>query len=135
MLRLRQARPRSRLPGFRQGDARRPAATRGAAIAFVPLDGRAGKTAGGTIETDGGYTLTTYDAGDGSMAGDFRVVITQATGREPEATPDGTKAPKAVPVLSAADRIPAIYSNHHRSPLKAKVEDRTNELNFDLKRK
>lgn len=108
----------------------------GGTIAFVPLKSQEGKTAGGEIDANGRFRLSTHSSGDGSMAGEFRVVITQAAHKEPEPSPDGTKAPKAGSILPAHDRIPPIYSDHHNSPLTATVEAKSlNELTFDLKRK
>lgn len=107
----------------------------GGSIAFVPLGNQAGKTAGGEIAADGTYKLTTYKQGDGSMAGEFRVVITQVVEREPEPSRDGEKPGIPVTVVAPADRIPAIYSDHQQSPLIATVENKSlNEINFNLKR-
>jgi hypothetical protein len=108
----------------------------GGSIAFVPAGSQQGKAAGGTIQKDGTYTLTTYADGDGSMAGDFRVVITQEVAVEPVATPDGTPAEQnpiiEVPVEA---RIPPVYSDYENSPLTAKVEAKSsNTIDFDLKR-
>jgi hypothetical protein len=104
----------------------------GGSIAFVPLENQPGKTAGGIIGEDGTYELTTHHAGDGSMAGDFRVVITQAAEVEPERTPDGKAAVKPR-VIPPAQRIPVIYADHYQSPLTAKVEAKdSNEINFEL---
>ncbi|MCI0459851.1 MAG: hypothetical protein L0Z62_23115 [Gemmataceae bacterium] len=106
----------------------------GGSIIFVPLGTQAGKQAGGNIETDGTYTLTTNSPGDGSLPGEFRVVIVQVTEKEPEATPDG-QAPAKGWSLPPAERIPLLYGDQDRSPLKATVEAKNpNELNFDLKR-
>jgi hypothetical protein len=107
----------------------------GGSIAFVPLTNQPGKAAGGEIAEDGTYRLTTYTQGDGSMIGEFRVVIHQVVEREPERTPDGKRAPRNVPAVPPADRIPAIYFDAQKSPLTAKVEPKDpNEINFDLKR-
>ena len=51
----------------------------GGAISFVPTSNQPGKAAGGEIKDDGTYELMTHKPGDGSMAGDFRVTITQVT--------------------------------------------------------
>jgi hypothetical protein len=107
----------------------------GGSIAFVPLGDQQGKTAGGEVLADGTYQLMTHQPGDGSMAGDFRVVITQVTQKEPERTPDGKAPPKGSLSLPEADRIPAIYADSQNSPLTAKVEAKSNEINFELKRK
>jgi hypothetical protein len=107
----------------------------GGGISFVPQTQQAGKTPGGIINPDGTYVLGTYSQDDGSMAGDFRVVIYQETAQEPKPTPDGAPPAAAAPAtVAAADRIPAIYSRDPDSPLTAKVEPKPNEINFDLKR-
>ena len=106
----------------------------GGSISFIPLEKQPGKAAGGEIAPDGTYKMTTHSPGDGSMVGEFRVVISQVTDREPEVTPDGQAAGKPIQVVAPADRIPPIYSDPNNSPLRAKVEARDNEINFDLKR-
>jgi hypothetical protein len=111
----------------------------GGSIAFIPKDNQEGKTAGGTINADGSYELQTYDTDgfDGSMAGEFRVLITQVVVDEPENTGDsdetGGGAREAVSVVEEADRVPQIYSDPVGSPLTAKVEAKDpNVINFDL---
>jgi hypothetical protein len=107
----------------------------GGAISFMPVGNQAGKAPGGEIDENGNYVLTTYKPGDGSMAGEFRVVILQVVEKEPEPTPDGRAPAPAPPPLPVADRIPAIYADPQRTPLTTKVEAKgANELNFDLKR-
>src|SRR5262245_50583435 len=93
----------------------------GGSIMFLPLGKQAGKQAGGTIDPDGTYTLTTNSPGDGSLPGEFRVVVVQVTEKEAERTPDG-KAPAKGWSLPPADRIPTVYGDQDRSPLKATVE-------------
>ena len=107
----------------------------GGSIALMPLANQEGKTAGGEIKEDGTYELMTYAPGDGSMAGDFRVVINQTTVKEPTPTPDGSAAPNStIFTVPKADQIPAIYGDIQNSPLTAKVEAKSqNELDFDLK--
>ena len=107
----------------------------GGAITFLPLTSQGEKIASGTIAEDGTYSLTTNRPGDGSRPGEFRVVITQTTEKEPTRTPDGTPAPARVWSVPPEDRIPEIYAEHRNSPLHAKVEaTKLNEINFDLKR-
>jgi hypothetical protein len=107
----------------------------GGAITFIPLTAQAGKAAGGEIAADGTYAMTTYKPGDGSMVGEFRVVIHQTGDREPEATPDGVKPKEPIPSLAPADRIPEVYSDAQHSPLKVKVEAKNpNEIDFKLDR-
>jgi hypothetical protein len=107
----------------------------GGGISFVPKTEQAGKTPGGIINPDGTYTLGTYAQDDGSMAGDFRVVIFQETVQESTPTPDGARPTAAsTATVGPADKIPAIYSSDRDSPLTAKVEPKPQEINFDLKR-
>lgn len=108
----------------------------GGSIAFVPLANQPGKTAGGEIKEDGSYEMTTHESGDGSMTGEFRVVIQQTIFREPKNVGDGAGAtPAATTTVAEGDRIPAVYSDAQNSPLKTTVEAKElNELNFDLQR-
>jgi hypothetical protein len=106
----------------------------GGSIAFMPTGGQSGKAAGGEIAEDGSYVLMTHKPGDGSMTGDFRVVITQVAEREPDATKDGEKPGKSVSVVGKEDLIPEVYGNPNNSPLTAKVEAKDNVIDFDLKR-
>lgn len=108
----------------------------GGSISFVPLEGQSGKAAGGTIERDGRYVMSTYGDGDGSMAGKFRVVIGQSVWDEPMNRGDG-QAGSSEPVrtIGEHDEIPAVYGDFQKSPLTVEVT-RSNppEVNFDLKR-
>lgn len=45
----------------------------GGAVRFEPEDG--GREAAGNIEPDGSFTLTTFQAGDGAVAGKHRVAV------------------------------------------------------------
>ena len=106
----------------------------GGVISLVPLSNQEGKAAGGEIDEEGNYKLTTYRPGDGSMAGEFRVVIMQVTEREPETTQDGQKTAQALQAVAPADRIPTVYSDPLSSPLRATVEAKSkNEIDFELK--
>lgn len=108
----------------------------GGAISFIPTTNQGGAAAGGEIQLDGSYQLTTYEPGDGSMVGDFKVIITQSVFKEPEATPDGTKPAKVGQAVVPEDkRIPVTYSNPRDTTLTAKVAAEPNVINFDLQRK
>ncbi|MGN6135531.1 MAG: hypothetical protein ACTHOU_13675 [Aureliella sp.] len=112
----------------------------GGAIAFVPIGDQRGKAAGGMIDQSGAYTLTTFEPGDGSMSGEFRVIINQTVFDEPETNVDSdagaSKEDGAVATVPKADRIPLIYSDPTNSPLTAKVEAKSlNEIDFALQRR
>jgi hypothetical protein len=107
----------------------------GGAITLFPTGGQVGAQSGGEIKEDGTYELTTYELGDGSIPGDFRVVITQVTVKEPTPVADGSAPiPADGPNVAPADQIPTIYGDYTNSPLTAKVEEKPQEINFDLKR-
>ena len=107
----------------------------GGAISLIPMTDQPGKTAAGIVKPDGSYVLGTYREADGSMAGQFRVVVFQETVKEAAPSADGT-APSsaATSTVAPADRIPLIYSSDRQSPLTATIEPQPNEINFDLKR-
>lgn len=109
----------------------------GGAITFMPVSDQAAKAASGTIDEEGNYELMTEKPGDGSMPGEFRVVINQTVEQEGEGGSDESKrVVKASMVVAEADRIPQIYGDAYESPLRATVEAKDlNEFNFDLKRR
>lgn len=105
----------------------------GGAISFVPLGNQPGKNAGGEVDANGNYVLMTHKDGDGSMTGEFRVVVFQSTDQEGENRGDGNASGQSKSLVAPADRIPAIYSDFANSPLRAKVEAKDmNEINFAL---
>jgi hypothetical protein len=107
----------------------------GGAISLIPTSNQPGKTAAGIIKPDGTYVLGTYTETDGSMAGDFKVIINQETVKEEQAAPDGSRpSAAAAATVPPADRIPLTYANDRQTPLTAKIEPKPNEINFDLKR-
>lgn len=99
----------------------------GGSIALVPLTNQEGKTAAGTIADDGTFALMTYKEGDGSMAGDFRVVIVQEVFQEGANTEDGQAPSAATTDVPVADRIPDKYADPTQSPLKLTVKPEPQE--------
>ncbi len=113
--------------------------TGGGAISLVPVVSQNGKNAGGIINADGTFVLTTYEDGDGAMPGSFRVIINQSTSQEPDYGGDsdatGKAAVKAVQTVTSADIIPTVYSDPVSSPVEVKIEARElNELTINLER-
>lgn len=106
----------------------------GGSISFMPVGSQPGKAGGGEIKEDGTYELMTHQQGDGSMTGEFRVVIYQSTEREPNTTKDGERGGRSISVVAEGDRIPTVYADPVRSPLTATVEARENTIDLDLKR-
>lgn len=117
----------------------------GGNIQFFPLEGE-GKPAGGAINEDGTYSLSTYGENDGASIGKHRVqimqneVLQEAEYTETAAPAEGgTEAEgaetliKEEVLIADEDRIPVAYSSAG-STLTATVEAGTNTINFDLKR-
>lgn len=110
----------------------------GGSIAFVPVGKVEGKTAGGEIRENGEFVMNTYSTGDGSIPGEFIVLITQEVTTDSRDTiPDGQEMPKGglrAQSVSDEDRVPAGYGDPKTSPLRATIETKSNELHFELKR-
>jgi hypothetical protein len=104
-------------------------------ITFHPA---AGRSALGTIASDGTYTLSTFSPGDGALLGKNRVTIeaTKITGpsapksldEEQHKGVDGASLPQVEWL------VPQVYSRPEKSPLEADVQPGDNTLNFDLPR-
>lgn len=62
----------------------------GANVSFHAADGSAGAV--GITDASGNYTLTTFSASDGAVAGDHKVTITKTDRPVVEATSDGSVA-------------------------------------------
>jgi len=92
-------------------------------ISFLPDDGW---PAIGEIQTDGSYSLSTFDKGDGAVLGHHRVAVSSSDG-DPTVMPGspGYKPPKEL--------VPKKYTAAESSGLEATVGPELRELNFDLK--
>ncbi|MCA9035297.1 MAG: hypothetical protein KDA91_09210 [Planctomycetaceae bacterium] len=110
----------------------------GGSISFVPLTSQSGKNAGGVINPDGTFQMTTYVDGDGAMAGTFRVMIMQTMVEEPVYTgdtdnPGAGNGVKPVETVSAKLQIPIIYADPVKSPATVTIEPvEMNELKIEL---
>lgn len=99
----------------------------GGSISLQPLSNQEGAAAGGTIDKEGNFVLKTYTDGDGSMPGDFRVLIYQHVFSEGAITKDGEPPSKATADVPVADRIPDSYKNPLESPLTLTVKPEPQE--------
>jgi hypothetical protein len=110
-------------------------------IMFYPEVGRA---AVGQIGSDGSYTLTTFQPGDGALVGPHRVVI-HATRVGPgslvapknieeelELSHKGANGGKILVAGKVEWLVPEKYSQLSTTDLKATVEDRPNTLDFAI---
>ncbi len=104
----------------------------GGTLTFHPVNVSAGAPnhmGQGTITPEGNYSVSTFQAGDGVMAGDYIVTIQSiqaSTAFDVFSKP--ANSPKGVP-------IPAVYSDPDHTPLKATVPDGSGpqQINFELK--
>jgi hypothetical protein len=104
-------------------------------VVFTPVSdsqSSAARIATGQIESDGSYTLTTFDTGDGAVLGQHIVTVeSRGTGEDIKklnVKPGGTIAYK-LPKTTIPDR----YNKPDRTPLKHTVEAGSNKINIDLK--
>jgi len=99
----------------------------------------AGRVANGTIE-NGTYSLTTATPNDGALPGEYKVIILSSDldvadlakqqgqgGLLHQGDAGHVKALKA-----AKNPLPQKYAQSDKTPEKAKVEARSNTINFDL---
>jgi hypothetical protein len=104
----------------------------GAVITFHSADPKDRSTpAHATADAEGRYTLHTYRPDDGAPAGDHIVTIywpaPRPKGAGKEASPDAGAG-----VMPTIDRLRGKYNTAGNSPLRATVEPRDNEINFNL---
>lgn len=100
-------------------------------ITFLPDHGR---PAIGTIQTDGSYRLTTFQAGDGVLPGHYRVTIESmrvSRGSQPKSLQDELRMGMG-DVSAMESLVPQIFSSPHSSTLTAEVKKGENTINFDL---
>lgn len=106
-------------------------------ISFSPDDPATGRAAGGEIK-DGSYKLTTANPDDGALPGSYKVTITSvdidstklkeiAKGGQFHHDKSFLEANK-----SAKQLVPSKYSLADTSKLTAKVEAKSNSIDFDL---
>lgn len=114
----------------------------GATVTFSPTGDQ--PPAFGRTDTDGTFTLTTYDSGDGAVAGSYKVRITKSEGGSGEAAgaqeghdPDNPEAFEAPKYPGEADSISSVlpeqYAKDDTTPLAAEVtEGGENKFEFEL---
>ncbi|NBV46767.1 MAG: hypothetical protein EBR86_14295 [Planctomycetia bacterium] len=107
-----------------------------ATVSFQPT-GTGGRAAVGVTDDAGQYSLTTFTAGDGAIAGDYGVAIVKmeeggAAGAGTANTdqyipPEGMKEPPPAKSL-----IPTRFNNPRESGLRASVGSGSDTFNFEL---
>ncbi len=85
-----------------------------------------------TADENGDYVLSTYRAGDGVPQGDQIVTIYWPMPRPKSLPKVASPDPEDDGQLSTVDRLKNVYSLVGKSPLRATVEPKDNEINFNL---
>jgi hypothetical protein len=104
----------------------------GASIEFVPMDGS--RSAIGTTDTDGYFTLTTFKQGDGARKGEYKVTVTKMSdnampnpsdkkGHEMQMAEIMKKAANFRQPPTGKPSLPSIYSDPTTTPLLQTVPD------------
>lgn len=102
----------------------RPYTQPGGSVLFFP-EGM-GKTATGTIASDGTFELSTYEIGDGAVVGKHRVAVMPPAPVTDEAT-------EGQAITTARSPIPKKYTSPEQSGLSFDVrQGRVNEFSIDL---
>jgi hypothetical protein len=103
----------------------------GAIVTFVPINETRGGGATGRTDANGDYQLTYVRGGQGTAAGEYKVVISKRI------MPDGTPVPENDPTppadSPAREMLPAYYSDPDQTELKANVQPGAGPIHFDLK--
>lgn len=104
-------------------------------VTFSPVasEGISGGTASmGLIETDGTYTMTTFDTGDGAIIGQHIVTVTVPAQDINEL--NQPKADGSIAYVLPKELIPKKYTDPRESPLRNTVAAGNNKIDIDLKK-
>lgn len=104
-------------------------------VKFYPKEG--GRPAVGSIQEDGTYELARKEPGDEVVLGDYKVTIEakKVTGAKSAATSlaDEISGDSGAPASASVKwLVPEQYSLLEKSDLTATVEDKDNQINFDI---
>ncbi|MGN6544923.1 MAG: hypothetical protein ACTHK7_07725 [Aureliella sp.] len=110
----------------------------GATVTFSPIT-QGNPPALGVTDTQGVYTLTTYDSGDGAVAGEYKIMVSKsapsAAPAEPQHDPTGQSVPASPqhsgPRGAAAgpsSLLPEKYSRADTTPISKTVKEGDNTI-------
>lgn len=89
-------------------------------VVYMPKDPTAGRQANGPIQSDGSFVLTTQEAGDGAIHGEYDIVIfSRGNGAGQAASREEMEAMKR---RSSGSNIPDRYMSHETSELSDTVD-------------
>lgn len=105
-------------------------AVEGAAVKFVPNNSEA-NVANATTGADGTYALSTFESGDGAMAGSYKVSVRKLVSVQQGIQKDGEHAGE--PAYVNRDMLPNKYKSANNTPLQFEViADKDNSFDIDL---
>jgi hypothetical protein len=105
----------------------------GATVLFQPVGG--GVPGRGVTTADGGFTLTTFEQGDGAIAGRHRVAVSKVTMSGVSATEDGVAAPVTSGEIRETWVTPRKYADVETSGLEVDVASGMAPVTFALEAK
>ena len=100
-------------------------------ITFHPTEGRPALS---SIESDGSYQLTTFEPGDGALAGSHQVTILamESSGEGGNQDPTAEGAEVTYRIGGVKWVVPQEYARETSTPLTAEVDVQSNTIDFDL---
>lgn len=112
-----------------QGDA-----IEGATVIFTPAGDN--RSASGITDSDGNYKLTTLQAGDGALPGDYQVTIYKTEEVDPMSDEERQKYfhehQGRMPPIKTRELLPAKYKQPATAGLTAKVQSGKNDFPYEL---
>ena len=105
--------------------------TRGSVV-FTPISGKSeggGQIASGQIQSDGSYSLTTFDTDDGAVVGQHSVTVQSGE----ESTFKPPKPGEPINYTLPKSSIPSKYESVGSTPLKNTVKPGPNKIDLELK--
>jgi hypothetical protein len=107
-------------------------------VSFVPRGGpgvQTGQGATGEISSDGSYTLTTFENGDGAVLGEHTVLVISRE-EDPAIKGHGMPIPDAKGQMNIKPPkylVPETYATATKSPLRFTVKEGSNTHDIELK--
>ncbi|MCA1686777.1 MAG: hypothetical protein LC745_12580 [Planctomycetia bacterium] len=105
-------------------------------VMFTPAGGKGGETgqgAVGQLESDGSFTLTTFDKGDGALLGEHVVTVEALGVSGTDISKSATKPDGTINYVLPKQTIPEKYQGAGTSPLRFTVKEGSNTANLELK--
>ena len=100
-------------------------------VQFIPVDEAKGRPATGQADASGNYVLYTFEANDGAVPGEYKVVVNSPVDeaqvfKEKKVEFTGSKD-------ASSAKIPDKYSDPKKTDLKVTVKSGVNDIPLDLK--